>query len=155
MQEVAADRVGRGWAGVEGRTDLAPEEASCTQVEDHINDLVEGGADAHVLLCIQPTGLVGITLRRLHHITTCLCCRGRGTGAMCRAAHGWGPALEQQLGPLCQVCFVSEFMFAVNTSSAAFIFTASIFRCRTTANMAVNWCTCIAGKTIWLHVPLA
>ena len=35
--------------------DLASEEASRPEVKDHINDLVQGRADAHVLLCIQPT----------------------------------------------------------------------------------------------------
>jgi len=35
--------------------DLASEEASRPEVKDNINDLVEGRADAHVLLCIQPT----------------------------------------------------------------------------------------------------
>ncbi len=35
--------------------DLASEEASRPEVKDDINDLVEGRADAHVLLCIQPT----------------------------------------------------------------------------------------------------
>lgn len=32
--------------------DLAPEEAAGSEVKDDVNDLVEGGADAHVLLCI-------------------------------------------------------------------------------------------------------
>lgn len=41
--------------GVWVRSDLAPEEASFSQVKDYVDDLVEGGADAHVLLRVQPT----------------------------------------------------------------------------------------------------
>lgn len=32
---------------------LASEKASCSEVKDDINDLIERGTDAHVLLCIQ------------------------------------------------------------------------------------------------------
>ncbi len=35
--------------------DLTPEKASCSEIKDHIDDLVQGRADAHVLLSIQPT----------------------------------------------------------------------------------------------------
>ncbi len=46
--------------------DLASEEASRPEVKDDINDLVEGRADAHVLLCIQPTWLSPLPLSPLH-----------------------------------------------------------------------------------------
>lgn len=49
-------RAGRAQRGsiTQAEADLASEEASSSEVKDNINDLVEGGADAHVLLCIQP-----------------------------------------------------------------------------------------------------
>ena len=78
---------------------LAPKEAPRMQVKDDINDLVEGGADAHVLLCIQPTGLVGISLRRLHHTAHLSICvvRVRLRGP-CVEEHmtgsGFGPDLK-------------------------------------------------------------
>lgn len=73
--------------------DLAPEEASCTQIKDHIDDLVERGADAHILLSIQPTGLVCICLWRLHHIDTL---KGRDLIAQ---GQSWGGG-EAALGPI-------------------------------------------------------
>jgi len=47
-----AEQVSKGCRWI---ADLASEEASRPEVKDNINDLVEGRADAHVLLCIQPT----------------------------------------------------------------------------------------------------
>ncbi len=50
VQQAKEVSKGYGWVA-----DLASEEASRPEVKDDINDLVEGRADAHVLLCIQPT----------------------------------------------------------------------------------------------------
>ena len=50
VQQAKEVSKGYGWVA-----DLASEEASRPEVKDDINDLVEGRAYAHVLLCIQPT----------------------------------------------------------------------------------------------------
>ena len=34
---------------------LTPKEATCSEVKDDIYDLIQRGADPHILLCVQPT----------------------------------------------------------------------------------------------------